>query len=80
MKNRPESADEYLHVAELKASAAAYSLACYSCQAGDRKAAQTWLERAIDRGGGKLKLVALDNKELEPLWVLANMCAEAGAE
>ena len=46
-----------------------YSLACYSCQAGDLKSAWSWLQRAMDKGGDKIKLVALDDKELEPLWV-----------
>jgi len=45
-----------------------YSLACYSCQAGDRKAAWKWLECAMDKGGDRIKLLALDDKELEPLW------------
>lgn len=45
-----------------------YSLACYSCQSGDLKAAWSWLERAMDKGGDNINLVALDDKELEPLW------------
>ncbi len=45
-----------------------YSLACYTCRAGDLKVASKWLDRAIDKGGDKIKLAALDDKELEPLW------------
>jgi tetratricopeptide (TPR) repeat protein len=46
----------------------AYSLARYSCQSGDLKAARRWLMRAMDKGGDNIKCVALDDKELEPLW------------
>jgi hypothetical protein len=44
-------------------------LACYSCPSGDLKAAWQWLEKAMDKGGDKIKLVALDEPELELLWV-----------
>ena len=45
-----------------------YSLACYTCQCGDLKTAWKWLEQAMNQGGDKVKLAALDDKELEPLW------------
>jgi tetratricopeptide (TPR) repeat protein len=47
-----------------------YNLACYACQLGDRKEAFKWLERAIDLSDTKeVKLMALDDPDLEPLWV-----------
>ena len=44
-------------------------LACYSCQSGDLKVAWQGLEKAMDKGGDQIKLVALDEPELERLWV-----------
>ena len=46
-----------------------YSLACYSCQSGDLKAAWNWFGLAMDKGGDKIKLLGLEDKELEPLWL-----------
>jgi tetratricopeptide (TPR) repeat protein len=47
----------------------AYNLACYECQLGDLKSAWNWLETAFDTGEPKaLKLMALDDPDLEPLW------------
>lgn len=46
-----------------------YNLACYCCQLGDCKGAWQWLEKAIDLAGTKeVKLMALDDPNLEPLW------------
>jgi len=52
-----------------KNPAVAYSLAQYACGTGNLKEAYTWLESAMDAGGDKLKLIALDDKEFEPIWV-----------
>jgi predicted Zn-dependent protease len=47
----------------------AYNLACYECQLGDRKRALLHLEEAIDLAGKKdIRLMALDDPDLEPLW------------
>jgi tetratricopeptide (TPR) repeat protein len=47
----------------------AYNLACYQCQLGHLKEAMDWLERAIDLAGKKdIRLLALDDPDLEPLW------------
>lgn len=46
-----------------------YNLACYACQLGDLKGAWAWLEKAIDMAGSKdVKLMALQDSDLEPLW------------
>jgi tetratricopeptide (TPR) repeat protein len=48
----------------------AYNLACYQCQIGNLPEAWNWLEKAFDIGDPKqLKLMALDDKDLEPLWL-----------
>jgi tetratricopeptide (TPR) repeat protein len=46
-----------------------YNLACYDCQLGNLKEAWNWLERAFDIGDPKqLKLMALDDPDLEKIW------------
>jgi predicted Zn-dependent protease len=46
-----------------------YNLACYTCQLGELKEALQWLERAIDFAGKEdIRLMALDDADLEPLW------------
>jgi Flp pilus assembly protein TadD len=47
----------------------AYNLACYECQLGDLTAARSWLEKACALGGAKkVKLMALEDPDLKPLW------------
>jgi len=47
----------------------AYNLACYECQLGDLNAARSWLEKACTLGNAnKVKLMALDDPDLKPLW------------
>ena len=47
----------------------AYNLACYACQLGDLKDAKRWLEKAFSVGDStKLKMMALDEPDLEPIW------------
>ena len=46
-----------------------YNLACYACLLGNLKAARAWLKRASDLAGTKqIKLMALKDADLEPLW------------
>jgi predicted Zn-dependent protease len=46
-----------------------YNLACYCCQLGQLKEAMRWLRRAIDLAGKKdIRLTALNDPDLEPLW------------
>ena len=46
-----------------------YNLACYACQLGNLKEAGQWLEKAFAIGDSKqLKLMALDDPDLEKLW------------
>jgi predicted Zn-dependent protease len=46
-----------------------YNLACYACQLGNLKEARDWLKKASDLAGTKqIKLMALKDADLEPLW------------
>ena len=46
-----------------------YNLACYECQLGRMEQAKQWLEKAFTLGDPKkIKLMALDDPDLEPLW------------
>jgi hypothetical protein len=46
-----------------------YNLACYACQLGNMKEARDWLKKAIDLAGtNQVKLMALDDPDLEQLW------------
>ena len=46
-----------------------YNLACYACQLGDLENGWKWLVAAIDiADDGAVKLEALDDPDLEPLW------------
>ncbi|MGO9203556.1 MAG: TPR end-of-group domain-containing protein [Limisphaerales bacterium] len=46
-----------------------YNLACYECQLGRIDQARRWLEKSFEIGDPrKLKLMALDDPDLEPLW------------
>jgi tetratricopeptide (TPR) repeat protein len=50
-------------------SVIAYNLACYACQLGDKEEAWKWLKTAFGLGDPKgVKLMALADKDLEPLW------------
>jgi predicted Zn-dependent protease len=47
-----------------------YNLACYCCQLGKLKEAMQWIELAIDLAGKKdIRMMALNDPDLEPLWV-----------
>jgi tetratricopeptide (TPR) repeat protein len=46
-----------------------YNLACYECQLGNLDQAKSWLEKAFLLGNAReMKLAALDDPDLEPLW------------
>jgi hypothetical protein len=46
-----------------------YNLACYECQLGRLEQAKNWLEKAFTLGDPKkIKLMALQDPDLEPLW------------
>jgi predicted Zn-dependent protease len=71
LKRTKEAHDVLLPIADKfpEDSTIAYNLACYCCQLGDRKAALQWLGKAIDLAGKKdVRLLALDDPDLEPLW------------
>jgi Flp pilus assembly protein TadD len=47
----------------------AYNLACYDCQLGDLDAAKAWLDKACTLGDARrIKLMALQDPDLKPLW------------
>ena len=46
-----------------------YNLACYACQLGHVEQARDWLQKALALGNARaLKLMALEDPDLEPLW------------
>jgi len=46
-----------------------YNLACYECQLGRLEQAKNWLEKAFAIADPKkIKLMALEDPDLEPLW------------
>ncbi len=46
-----------------------YNLACYTCQMGLMEEAKIWLGSAFDLGGSRrIKLMALEDPDLEPIW------------
>ncbi len=46
-----------------------YNLACYECQLGRFESAKTWLQKALSLGDvGKIKSLALEDPDLNPLW------------
>ena len=46
-----------------------YNLACYACQLGELKEALRLLEKAIDLAGKRdIRLMAMEDPDLEPLW------------
>ena len=46
-----------------------YNLSCYACQLGRLDQARQWLQRAVKAAGKeKIKLMALNDDDLAPLW------------
>ena len=46
-----------------------YNLACYCAQLGQLDAAQEHLDKSYELGDAKqIKLIALDDEDLKPLW------------
>ena len=45
-----------------------YDLACICCTLKRVDEARLWLGKAIETGGNEIKLRALDDEDLEPLW------------
>ena len=46
-----------------------YNLACYACQMQQLDDARSWLKRALALGGKeRMKAMALEDPDLEPLW------------
>lgn len=70
MKRTQEAFDQLLPVAEKfpRVWTIPYNLACYASQLHRFDEAQKWLEHAFAVGGNSLKLAALDDEDLKPLW------------
>jgi tetratricopeptide (TPR) repeat protein len=45
-----------------------YDLACVWCMLGRAEEARNWLAKAIEVGGDEIKLRALDDLDLKPIW------------
>jgi predicted Zn-dependent protease len=71
LKRTAEARDNLLRVAEKFPASPTirYNLACYECQLGNLERAKDWLEKAFALGDAKkMKLAALDDPDLQPLW------------
>jgi tetratricopeptide (TPR) repeat protein len=71
LKHTAEARDNLLRVVEKFPVSATmrYNLACYECQLGRLEQARHWLEKAFAIGDArKMKLAALDDPDLQPLW------------
>jgi tetratricopeptide (TPR) repeat protein len=71
LKRTTEARDNLLRVVDTFPISATihYNLACYECQLGRLEQAKTWLEKAFKLGDAKkMKLAAIDDPDLEPLW------------
>ena len=71
LKRTAEARDNLLRIVDNFPISATmrYNLACYECQLGNLKQAREWLKQAFNLGDAKqMKLAALDDPDLEPLW------------
>jgi Flp pilus assembly protein TadD len=71
LKRTAEARDNLLRVVEKFPIIATmrYNLACYEAQLGRLEQAKQWLEKAFALGDARnMKLAALDDPDLEPLW------------
>lgn len=71
LKRSAEARDNLLRVVDKFPVSATirYNLACYECQLGRLERSKNWLAKAFALGDArKMKLAALDDPDLEPLW------------
>src|SRR5262249_12796393 len=71
LKRTAEARDNLLRVVENFPISATmrYNLACYECQLGRLEEAKEWLTKAFQLSDAKkMKLAALTDPDLEPLW------------
>jgi len=45
-----------------------YNLACYAATLDCLWEAERWLQQALERGGAEIRRMALQDRELEPIW------------
>jgi tetratricopeptide (TPR) repeat protein len=71
LKRTQEASDELLPAVDLfpREWLIRYNLACYACRLGNENIALAHLWRAFELGDAKkVKLMALDDPDLEPFW------------
>ena len=70
LKRTQEALDKLFPAAEKFSEIAMipYNLACYSAQLQYLWEAERWLKRAVEIGGTQIKALALQDKDLQPLW------------
>ena len=71
LKRTTEARDNLLRVVDKFPISATmrYNLACYECQLGRLEKAKEWLKKSFALGDArKMKLAALDDPDLQPLW------------
>lgn len=71
LKRTAEARDNLIRIVDKFPSIAImpYNLACYECQLGELEQAKQWLGKAFQIGNArKMKLAALDDPDLKPLW------------
>ena len=71
LKKTNETRDNLLRVVDEfpEDSIMRYNLACYECQLGRLEQAKIWLQKAFAVcDSKKMKLMALEDADLEPLW------------
>lgn len=71
LKRTAEARDSLLRVVEKFPVSATmrYNLACYECQLGRLEQARHWLQKAFRLGeAGKMRVAALQDADLKPLW------------
>ena len=70
LKRTREALDNLFPAAERfdKVAVIPYNLACYAAELRYLWEAERWLKQAFEVGGSQLKVLALQNEDLKPLW------------
>jgi len=70
LQRTPEALTQLFPAAEKFSEIAAipYNLACYATKLHCFWEAERWLKQALERGGSEIRRMALQDKELEPIW------------
>src|SRR6185295_15442618 len=70
LQRTPEALNQLFPAAEKFSEIATipYNLACYAATLQCLWEAERWLKQALERGGSEIRRMALQDKELEPIW------------